>query len=69
MQTVETLENLLPDVPLRIPFMLGVRQAVTASGQRFTVTERTVPLGLAFTTSWGAGAIASNLVCDHAAVG
>ena len=50
---VEMLERSLPGVPMRIPFSLGARQAVTASGQQVTVTERTVPLQLTFRTPWG----------------
>ena len=53
MPIVETLESLLPGVQLRIPFSMGPRQAVMASGQRVDVTERTVPLQLSFQTSWG----------------
>ena len=53
MPIVETLESLLPGVQLRIPFSMGARQAVMASGQRVDVTERTVPLQLSFQTSWG----------------
>ncbi|CAM9381984.1 unnamed protein product, partial [Sphacelaria rigidula] len=52
-QMVEMLERQLPGVPLRIPLSLGARQAVTASGQHVSVTERTVPLQLAFKTAWG----------------
>ena len=37
---VEMLERILPGVQLRIPFSLGARQAVTASGGRVDVTER-----------------------------
>ena len=50
---LEMLERLFPGVPLRIPFTLGARHAVTASGQRVTVTERTIPLELSINTSWG----------------
>ncbi|CAN0017800.1 unnamed protein product, partial [Sphacelaria rigidula] len=52
-QMVEMLERQLPGVPLRMPFSLGARQAVTASDQHVSVTERTVPLQLAFKTAWG----------------
>ena len=41
---VETLERLLPGEQIRIPFSLGTKQAMTASGQRLNVTERTIPL-------------------------
>ncbi|CAM9627217.1 unnamed protein product, partial [Sphacelaria rigidula] len=51
---VEMLERLLPGEQIRIPFSLGARQAITASGQRINVTERTIPLQLAFLTTWGA---------------
>ena len=50
---VETLERLLPGEQIRIPFSLGTKQAMTASGQRLNVTERTIPLQLALTTTWG----------------
>ncbi|CAM9983655.1 unnamed protein product, partial [Sphacelaria rigidula] len=50
---VEMLERLLPGEQIRIPFSLGARQAITASGQRINVTERTIPLQLAFLTTWG----------------
>ena len=50
---VEMLERMIPGVQMRIPFSLGARQAVTASGQKVAVTERTIPLQLALVTAWG----------------
>ncbi|CAM9930082.1 unnamed protein product, partial [Sphacelaria rigidula] len=50
---VEMLERLLPGEQIRMPFSLGARQAITASGRRINVTERTIPLQLAFLTTWG----------------
>ena len=38
---------------MRVPFSLGARQAVTASGQKVSVTERTIPPQLALVTTWG----------------
>ena len=38
---------------MRVPFSLGARQAVTASGQKFSVSKRTIPLQLALVTPWG----------------
>ena len=38
---------------MRVPFSLGARQAVTATGQKVSVTERTIPLQLALVTPWG----------------
>ena len=38
---------------IRVPLSLGARQAVTASGQKVSVTERTIPLQLVLVTPWG----------------
>ena len=38
---------------MRFPFSLGARQAVTALGQKVSVTERTIPRQLALVTPWG----------------
>ena len=38
---------------MRVPFSLGAWKAVTASGQIFSATERTIPLQLALATPWG----------------
>ena len=38
---------------MRVPFSLGARQAVTATGQKVSVTERTIPLQLALVTPSG----------------
>ena len=48
---VEMMERTFPGVQMRVPFSLGARQAVTASGQKVSVTERTIPLALV--TPWG----------------
>ena len=66
---VEMMERLFPGVQMRIPVSLGARQAVTATGQNVSVTERTIPLQLALLNPLGAGTVASNLLCDHARVG
>ncbi|CAN0302651.1 unnamed protein product, partial [Hapterophycus canaliculatus] len=50
---VEQLERCFPGESLRLPFSLGARRAVTASGQQIAVPERTVPLQLALRTTWG----------------
>ena len=50
---VEMMERTFPGVQMRIPLSLGARQAVTASGQKVSVTERTIPLQLALVTTWG----------------
>ena len=50
---VEMLEQTFPGVPMRIPFSLGTRQAITASGQIVSVTQRTIPLQLTVVTQWG----------------
>ena len=50
---VEMMERLFPGVQMRVPFSLGARQAVTATGQKVSVTERTIPLQLALVTPWG----------------
>ena len=50
---VEMVERTFPGVQMRVPFSLGARQAVTASGQKVSITERTVPLQLALVTPWG----------------
>ena len=47
---VEMMERLFPGVQIRVPFSLGARQAVTATGQKVSVTERTIPLQLALVT-------------------
>ena len=47
------MERTFPGVQMRIPFSLGARQGVTASGQKVSVTERTIPLQLAPVTPWG----------------
>ena len=47
------MERLFPGVQMRVPFSLGARQAVTATGQKVSVTERTIPLQLALVTPWG----------------
>ena len=41
---LEMMERTFPGVQMRVPFSLGARQAVTASGQKVSVTERTIPL-------------------------
>lgn len=53
-QIVEMLGRPLFGVPLRILISIVARQAVIAFGQHVTVTERIVPLHLAFTISWEA---------------
>ena len=50
---VEMMERLLPGVQMRVPFSLGARQAITATGQKVSVTERTIPLQLALVTPSG----------------
>ena len=65
---VEMMERTFPGVQMPVPFSLGARQAVRATGQKVSVTERTIPLQLALVTPW-AGTVASDLVCDHAGVG
>ena len=50
---VEKMERTFPGVQMRVPFSLGARQAVTASGQKISLTERTLPLQLALVTPWG----------------
>ena len=47
------MERAFPAVQMRVPFSLGARQAVTASAQKVSVTERTIPLPLAIVTPWG----------------
>ena len=47
------MERTFPGVQMRVPVSLGTRQAVTASGQKVSVTERTIPLKLALVTPWG----------------
>ena len=47
------MERTLPGVQVRVPFSLGARQAVMASGQKVSVTERTISLQLALVTPWG----------------
>ena len=47
------MEHTFPGVQMRVPFSLGARQAVTAAGQKFSVTERILPLQLALVTPWG----------------
>ena len=44
---VEMMERMFPGVQMRVPFSLGARQAVTATGQNVSDTERTIPLQLA----------------------
>ena len=53
LQIVEMMERTFPGVQIRVLSSLGVRQAVTASGQKGSVTERTIPLQLALVTPWG----------------
>ena len=48
---VEMMERVFPGVQMRVPFLLGARQAVTATGQKVSVTERTIPLQLALVTA------------------
>ena len=50
---VEMMERTFRGVQIRVPFSLGARQAVTASGQKVSVTERTIPLQLALVTPRG----------------
>ena len=50
---VEMMERTFPGVQMRVPSSLGARQAVMASGQKVSVTERTIPLQLALVTAWG----------------
>ena len=52
---VEMIERTFPGVQMRVPFSFGARQAVTPSGQKVSVTERTIPLQLALVTPWGPG--------------
>ena len=47
---VEMMERTLPGVKMHVPFSLGARQAVTGSGKKDSVTERTIPLQLALVT-------------------
>ena len=47
------MERTFPGVQVRVPFLLGARQAVRASGQKVSVTGRTIPLQLALVTPWG----------------
>ena len=42
-----------PGVQMRVPFSFGARQAVTPSGQKVSVTERTIPRQLELVTPWG----------------
>ena len=51
---VEMMERSFAGVEMRVPFSLGARQAVTASGQNISVTECSIPLQLALVTPWGA---------------
>ena len=53
MPIVERMERTFAGVQMRVSFSLGARQAVTASGQNVSVTERTIPLQLALVTPWG----------------
>ena len=73
---VKMMECTFSGVHMRVPFSLGALQAVTATGQKVSVTERTILLQLALVTPWGpasdslvAGTVASDLDCVHAAVG
>ena len=67
---VEMMERTFRGVQMRVPFSLGARHAVTASGQNVSVTERTIPLQLALVTAWGPAPLPPiYLVCDHAGVG
>ena len=50
LQIVEMTERTFPGVQMRVPFSLWARQAVTASGKKVSVTERTIPLKLALVT-------------------
>ena len=50
---VEMMGRTFPGVQMRVPLSLGPRQAVTASEQKVSVTERTIPLQLAQVTPWG----------------
>ena len=50
---VEMMERTFPGVQMRVQFSLGAQQAVTASGQKVSVKERTIPLQLALVTPWG----------------
>ena len=50
---VEMMERTLAGVQMHGPFGIGAWQAVTASGQNVSVTERTIPLQLALVTPWG----------------
>ena len=47
---VDMMERTFPGVQMCVPFSLGARQAVTATGQKVSVTERTIPLQLALVT-------------------
>ena len=47
------MERSFPGVQMRVPFSLRARQAVTASGQKVSVTERSIPLQLALVTPRG----------------
>ena len=44
------MERTFPGVKMRVAFSLAARQAVTASGKKVSVTERTIPLQLALVT-------------------
>ena len=50
---MEKMERTFPGVQMRVPFSLGAQQAVTATGQKVSVTECTIPLQLALVTPWG----------------
>ena len=50
---MDMMERTFPGVQMRVAFSLGARQAVTATGQKVSVTERTIPLQLALVTPWG----------------
>ena len=49
---VEMMERTFPNVQMRVPVLLRARQAVTASGKKVSVTDRTIPLQLALVTPW-----------------
>ena len=66
---VEMMERTFPRVQMRVPFPLGARQAITASGQKYYVTERTIPLQLVLVTLWGPALLPLDLVSDHSRVG
>ena len=50
---VGMMERTFPGAQMRFPLSLGARQAIKASGQKVSVTERTIPLQLVLVIPWG----------------